>query len=236
MVMKYIRKPVIMARVSRPAITSRPPYHMTAAMEPKPRNIISDPKAELYTAIRSESWKVFSIGAVVTLRFVLLAPEALDHPDALQPFLGHHRRSRQLVLDPRAAFLDAAAKQETHQQQHRHQRQDEQRQAGVQRQHDHDRADQRHRLAEQRGEIIGQHGAHLGHVAGQARDDIPHPPVGVKVKRQALQMVIQGSAQVVHDVLADISQQVGLQERESRLQQEDAAQQNGQVVERGQTF
>ena len=112
-----------------------------------------------------------------------------------------------------------------HQHQHRHQRQDEQRQAGVQGQHDHDRADQRDHLAEQRGEVVGQHGAHLGHVAGQARDDIPHPPVGVKIERQALQVLIQGSAQVVDDVLADVSQQVGLQERESRLQQEDPAQQ-----------
>ena len=45
-------------------------------------------------------------------------------------------------------------------------------------------------LAEQRGEVAGQHGAHLGHVAGEARDNIADAPVGIKVEREALQVVV----------------------------------------------
>jgi hypothetical protein len=46
-VIPYIRKPVIIARLSRPAMTSRPPNHMIAAIEPKPRNIITELNDEL---------------------------------------------------------------------------------------------------------------------------------------------------------------------------------------------
>jgi hypothetical protein len=45
--MPYIKNPVIMATLSRPAMTSRPPYHMIAAIEPNPKNIMIEPNTEL---------------------------------------------------------------------------------------------------------------------------------------------------------------------------------------------
>ena len=57
----YIRKPVIIARVSRPAMTSRPPYHMIAAIELNPRNIMIEMNRELKAAIRSDGWRVLLI-------------------------------------------------------------------------------------------------------------------------------------------------------------------------------
>ena len=57
--MPYIRKPLIIASVSRPAITSRPPYHMIAAIEPKPRNIMMVANSELESAMRTADWNAF---------------------------------------------------------------------------------------------------------------------------------------------------------------------------------
>ena len=59
--MLYMRKPLIMASVSRPAITSRPPYHMIAAIDPNPRNIMTVANNEFENAMRTEAWNVFRI-------------------------------------------------------------------------------------------------------------------------------------------------------------------------------
>ena len=122
-------------------------------------------------------------GGIVTVGLVRFTAKAFHDAHALQAFFGHDRRIGQLILDARAAFLDAPAKQESDQEKNRHQTQNEQRQTGIQCQDNHDRTDQRYALAEEHGEIAGQHGAHLSHVTGQPRDYIADTPVGIKVER-----------------------------------------------------
>ena len=83
-------------------------------------------------------------------------------------------------------------------------------------QHDHgdDRGDHRGQVGDQRGGGGGDRGLHAADVVGDARLHLAGAGPGEEGQRHALQVRVDGGAQVVHDPLADLGGHVGLRHAE----------------------
>src|SRR5258706_1968498 len=108
--------------------------------------------------------------------------------------------------------MDSTAKNHSDQNEQRNNRKDKQGQMRVQGQHDHNGSDQRNNLTQKRREVIRQHRAHLRDITGETRNNIANSSLGIKVKRQSLQMSIERSTQGIDDMLSDIREQIRLGE------------------------
>ena len=153
----------------------------------------------------------FDVGqalGVESLLFVVLPRKGLDDPDRRQHFLDDRQQVAFLLAHRARGLLDPPRVAVDHQEEHRHHRQGNEREAPVEIEHHPDHAGQgRHadEHAEQRGVDEGLDGFD---VARDARDQVARSHLVVLGERQSLNVVVEGPAQVVSHPLTHAGRQV----------------------------
>ncbi len=170
---------------------------------------------------------------VVALQLPVLANEALDDTDPREGFLGRRRALRDLVLHLGADPLQGPAEEHRDDDERRRQDQDDDQERRRQDEEDDDRADEADGRRQQVRDGLGQHGPDLGHVAREARDELPQAPLAVEVEGERHEAREELRSQPGHDALTDDAQEVGLDERPERHHDEQDHEDHDEAVQAG---
>ena len=203
-----------------PASDRKPPYQKTVMMATTPRNSTAGIEEREGQNGVLVGFHVHAVEVGELVAGFSLAVEKLHDAHAADVFLQEGVDARDGRADAAIGVADLVAEEPGGHEDEGHDGEGGQRQPPVHPQHDDDEDHQQEGVVDHRGDARGEEVVERVHVGGHARDQAAHGAAVVEAHRQALQVLEDLLAQVVHGVLADLLHHADLQVLEGEAQRQ----------------